>query len=467
MAANWVTFDSPEYQNAGSYTGESQLYNNPYDGPLGSAYSLPDSFWNQQGYQGNIWDQELGRSTPEFSSWVQENGYQPAALQDKYGVNVRLNKNGQPVAGSNQYIQNADPYFDLATSLAMSLINPTQMGANLGSIFELGKTGSAMLGGGLLGAQMAGLNGGDPLTGAITGGLGTQMPNVASMAGINNEALQGAVNGAVKGGISSAVQGGDAGKGAFMGGIPGLGNSLMGIFGSTPEAGPFATAYGNEAGSNYAAMGGDGTAAQIVGADTSPIPEYTAGGEATPTMREMLKSIFNDGVSNPFGGKNVKLGDLAGGLMGLYQSLEARKRAKSMYNNLSNMYGPNSAYAQQLEKTLTRADAAAGRRSQYGNRAVELQARLADANSRNAPTLANLSSGIDSSTLSMFNSLLNLGSLFGLQTGRPQSNLTVPQASYSPSNMSFNAAQQPVDYSLGTSYQDWLKTLGNRPRLGG
>lgn len=68
--------------------------------------------------------------------------------------------------------------------------------------------------------------------------------------------------------------------------------------------------------------------------------------------------------------QNQDYGNLAGGLM--------------------SMFGDDSAYARQLRKELQRRDAASGRRSQYGPRSVELQARLAELNSRNAGTLANI-----------------------------------------------------------------------------
>ena len=55
------------------------------------------------------------------------------------------------------------------------------------------------------------------------------------------------------------------------------------------------------------------------------------------------------------------------------------------------MFGQNSAYSQALRQQLARKDAAGGRRSQYGPREVELQARLAELNSRNAPQLQKLS----------------------------------------------------------------------------
>lgn len=56
---------------------------------------------------------------------------------------------------------------------------------------------------------------------------------------------------------------------------------------------------------------------------------------------------------------------------------------------LASLFGPNSAYAQQLRQQLERKDSAAGRNSQYGTREVELQARLAEAAAKYAPEFAN------------------------------------------------------------------------------
>lgn len=50
---------------------------------------------------------------------------------------------------------------------------------------------------------------------------------------------------------------------------------------------------------------------------------------------------------------------------------------QNVQNQMNELYGQNSAYATQLKQELARKDAAAGRRSQYGAREVELQAKLA------------------------------------------------------------------------------------------
>jgi hypothetical protein len=77
-----------------------------------------------------------------------------------------------------------------------------------------------------------------------------------------------------------------------------------------------------------------------------------------------------------------------GGL--LYQNSQNNKGLNGQINGLQGMYGQDSPYSQVLRQQLERRDAASGRRSQYGPREVELQAALANANSRNAPILAQL-----------------------------------------------------------------------------
>jgi len=52
------------------------------------------------------------------------------------------------------------------------------------------------------------------------------------------------------------------------------------------------------------------------------------------------------------------------------------------------MFGQNSAYSQQLRQQLERRDAAGGRRSQYGPREVELQAKLAQMAAQYGPNIS-------------------------------------------------------------------------------
>lgn len=76
-------------------------------------------------------------------------------------------------------------------------------------------------------------------------------------------------------------------------------------------------------------------------------------------------------------GQGMNWGNTLGGLAGLYGMYRNYSDAGKGVNSLQNMFSQNSPYAQQLRQQLSRRDAAAGRRSQYGPREVELQAKLA------------------------------------------------------------------------------------------
>jgi hypothetical protein len=100
---------------------------------------------------------------------------------------------------------------------------------------------------------------------------------------------------------------------------------------------------------------------------------------------------------------------LGAGLGQIYNRYNTSKEYGTQGKQLQDLYGPNSAYAKQLEQTLMRQDAAAGRRSQYGARSVELQARLADLASRNAPQLQQLTRSKSDERNKMYTDLYSLG----------------------------------------------------------
>lgn len=88
-----------------------------------------------------------------------------------------------------------------------------------------------------------------------------------------------------------------------------------------------------------------------------------------------------NGQSGPagFGGGGMSLNDILQGAAGLYMGNRAKGQYNQQLNTLNDLFSPNSPYAQQMKQTLERRDAASGRRSQYGNREVELAAALAQA----------------------------------------------------------------------------------------
>lgn len=150
-------------------------------------------------------------------------------------------------------------------------------------------------------------------------------------------------------------------------GVLGLANLGLGLTGDSPGQ-TVASTLGGIAGN---AMG---------------LPGVPGFGNLGGMIGSMAYNGINSGVAAPgsFGGAGG-MGDALGTVGGLAALYGQQKRAGDMASNLGSMFGPNSAYAKQLEQSLSRRDAAAGRRSQYGPRSVELQARLAGMANQIAP----------------------------------------------------------------------------------
>jgi hypothetical protein len=82
--------------------------------------------------------------------------------------------------------------------------------------------------------------------------------------------------------------------------------------------------------------------------------------------------------------------DALPGLMGMYANYQGQKQSGDMLGGLQGLYSQNSPYSQMLQQSLQRRDAAAGRRSQYGGRDVELQAKLAQMASSQIPAMSQI-----------------------------------------------------------------------------
>ena len=106
---------------------------------------------------------------------------------------------------------------------------------------------------------------------------------------------------------------------------------------------------------------------------------------------------------------NPDFGAVGAGLGQIWNRYGAAKEYKNQGQQLQDLYGQNSAYSQQLQQSLLRQDAQRGRRSQFGTRNVELQARLADLASRNAPQLQNLTKARTDERNRMYTDLYSLG----------------------------------------------------------
>jgi hypothetical protein len=132
-------------------------------------------------------------------------------------------------------------------------------------------------------------------------------------------------------------------------------------------------------------------------AAVSSLPEIATGGGIVGAIANTVPAVGNL-LKNPTISKLV--GQLLGGsgsggglltdLAGLYSATKQQSDIKDLESMFTGMYGQDSPYAQALRQQLDRRDAAAGRRSQYGPREVELQAKLAEQMTRNASTITNL-----------------------------------------------------------------------------
>lgn len=191
-------------------------------------------------------------------------------------------------------------------------------------------------------------------------GFGTQSPEDSGVLGKLSKGLLSAVLGhlGVPSMASQAAIAGLSGKGP-VGVTNGAIQGTLGMLG-TALGGPFGGFAANT-------LGG------IMGANaTGP------GGQAGPTA--------NGGNS----GSGSLWDTLPMGLASLYMNNQASKGVGNMLGGLQSLYSQDSPYAQAMRQQLARRDAAAGRRSQYGPREVELQAKLAQMASGQIPAMTNL-----------------------------------------------------------------------------
>lgn len=210
---------------------------------------------------------------------------------------------------------------------------------------------------------------------------------------------------------------GDFGFGDFGEGLGNFGygqNDLSSLF-SQNESNPFSELFQGKLGKSLMALLGladkSGVVSQIGkfgSLATSPNP---AKGMANIGLAMGLNALAPGlgmfagpigqatGLSNAFSGTvglqggqpaDSGVGGMLQGLGGLYAGYKGMKENGDMLGSLQSLYSQNSPYAQALRQQLQRQDAAGGRRSQYGPREVELQARLAQMASSQIPAMSQL-----------------------------------------------------------------------------
>lgn len=317
------------------------------------------------------------------------------------------------------------------------------IGTAIGSYFTGGALGSAM---------------GSSVGGAAASGAGW---GAAQAAGSGGDWKDGAVKGAVGGAVSAGATNAD-----FVGGS----GMDFGAYNEAVNRGVGSTLGGLARGQNYrdAVVGGLTTGATS-GLSTYFAPEQSYGGQSYPSNYQPQATQWDSlitgqpapqmsyapptSTANPdfsffdangawapnreqpqsavgpqtqalnapqFGSKDwfgSNAGNIASTLFSLYNLNKQRRQVGDYLGGLQGLYRPNSAYAQQLRKQLEAKDAATGRRSQYGPREVELQARLAEKANGIAPTMLQGQLAKNNIQNKMFSNLVNGGNQMGLWKG--------------------------------------------------
>lgn len=267
----------------------------------------------------------------------------------------------------------------------------------------------------------------------------------------------------VGGGLGAVQEGGDLDlgdifKGAAIGGIGG-GLTQLGLPSAISK--PISNLVGNAFGGAGAAAGG---LASLIGGNMA---SETGGATAAPDSG--VGSIIDSLLGFLPSGNNLMAA--LPGLAGMFANYQGQQQTGDMLESLSGMYGQDSPYAQTMRSNLERRDAAAGRRSQYGAREVELQSKLADVSSKRIADMQ----GMNRDQLLMRNLMMQQGmsglnSLFGRQpSGQPgtQSGSSLGSAlsqlfkgsgSTGSSGIGDLSAMMPA---LTKSYDDFYKDLPN------
>ena len=270
----------------------------------------------------------------------------------------------------------------------------TGLGEGAGGASSLGGLESGMGGGALfgpaagtgtaIGPSLAANMGAGGLGIAGAGGLGTEFAGTGGTyaAGLGGGTAPGLGGNAVlppgnPSGIASPVDlGGGAGQSleGGQGAVAPGGNPMAAGAAGPQQGGDLSTMFGPTSTSAYSPMG------SAVGQSTAGV-----GGGITPYGATLGQDLsqgaaaggIGDYLKSPTGIQDLfKLGQQG---LGAWQKIQQGNAARNYANSISSLFSPGSPYAQQMQQTLGRQDAAAGRNSQYGTRATQLAAALTQA----------------------------------------------------------------------------------------
>lgn len=172
------------------------------------------------------------------------------------------------------------------------------------------------------------------------------------------------------GGIAGA---GMLGAGMLGSGFSGAAAGGLDALAGADIAGGLIPEFGSSA-AYTAGLGGTGAAAGVAGGAAPWDSFYRT---LTSPIGRTGGSLLSQLIA---GGGNAYMGNKQAGQYG------------DVINQINQLYAPDSPYAKQMEQALARKDSAAGRNSQYGDRAVQLAAALTQAksNALTSPGYGNL-----------------------------------------------------------------------------
>lgn len=204
---------------------------------------------------------------------------------------------------------------------------------------------------------------------------------------------------------------------------------------------------------NYAA----GTAgAATAGVDGSLAGTGVADTAAGSTLANAAGSAAA-GAANAGAGTTANQFPWAQGLLGLYDMYNKQNASKALQDQfdkvntqINGMYAPGSPEANLMQQEMERKDAAAGRNSQYGVRAVDLASKIAATKGQLLSNTLGAQNNLLGASLATGNSSIgSLANLFGQTTGSTAAN-TVG-----------NATGKAVNSAIGSGVNsaiDWGKT---------
>lgn len=288
--------------------------------------------------------------------------------------------------------------------------------------------------------------------------------DVAGSMGIENPVLRGAANGALASSGTTALAGGNSteiGRSGVKGGIGGgvrgytssqLSDDLPGSYTARDDSGELISSADTTPGYIPTTYGG-------VPMDTGTMVDKSSENPFSTYLDRVLGNFKTD--DGQWNGK--KIGQFGEGLMGLYGGWKQRQMAQNLMRGMGNR---RNAYEENLRGELLRKDAAAGRRSNYGQRAVQLQAGLANLDAQQMPMMAQLSNSSLGGLFNMLKSGYSTADSMGAFRPSPVSATASNGVPFLPSL--YTQPMSPTDYSLPSSANFGESSGGNpysvRPR---